>query len=128
MPAFGAATSWLYDSPIVEPLRLRRVPLLAALTCFALGDLIAINWQPTLLLATATLLLFALSLFALRKTPRVAILPIYTLWIAVGCWCAQIEPPIPQQHALQQLADGLTRDVRGTVIRVRTLPPPAHNN
>jgi competence protein ComEC len=128
MPAFGAATSWLYDSPIVEPLRLRRVPLLAALTCFALGDLIALRWQPTLLLATATLLLFALSLFALRKTPRIAILPIYTLWIAVGCWCSQIEPPIPQQHALQQLADGLTRDVRGTVIRVRTLPPPAHNN
>jgi hypothetical protein len=30
MPAVGAATSWLYDSPVVEPLRLRRVPLLTA--------------------------------------------------------------------------------------------------
>ncbi len=127
MPAFGAATSWIYDSPLVEPLRLRRVPLLAALTCFAAGDLLALRWQPTLLLATATLLLFALSLLALRKSPRIAILPAYALWIAIGCWCSQIEPPIPQQHALQQLADGLTRDVRGTVIRVRTLPPPAHN-
>jgi competence protein ComEC len=128
MPAFGAATSWLYDSPIVEPLRLRRVPLLAALTCFALGDLIGLRWQPTLLLAAATILLFALSLLALRKTLRLAIVPTYALWIAVGCWCAQIEPPIPQQQALQHLADGLTRDVRGTVIRVRTLPPPAHNS
>jgi competence protein ComEC len=128
MPAFGAATSWLYDSPLVEPLRLRRVPLLAALTCFALGDLLALHWQPTLLLATATLLLLALSLLALRKTLRLTILPVYALWIAIGCWCAQIEPPIPQQQALQHLADGLTRDVRGTVIRVRTLPPPARNS
>jgi competence protein ComEC len=128
MPAVGAATSWLYDSPVVEPLRLRRVPLLVALTCFAIGDLIALRWQPTLLLTTATLLLFALSIFSLRKTLRIAILPTYALWIAVGCWCAQIEPPIPQQQALQHLADGLNRDVHGTVIRVRTLPPPPHNS
>jgi competence protein ComEC len=128
MPAVGAATSWLYDSPIVEPLRLRRVPLLAALTCFALGDLIALRWQPTLLLASATLLLLALSILSLRKTLRLAILPTYALLIAVGCWCAQIEPPVPQQQALQHLADGLSREVRGTVIRVRTLPPPARNS
>jgi competence protein ComEC len=128
MPAVGAATSWLYDSPVVEPLRLRRVPLLVALTCFAIGDLIALRWQPTLLLTTATLLLFALSIFSLRKTLRIAILPTYALWIAVGCWCAQIEPPIPQQQALQHLADGLNRDVHGTVIRVRTLPPPPRNS
>jgi competence protein ComEC len=127
MPAFGAATSWLYDSPVVEPLRLRRVPLFAACTCFALGDLLALRWQPTLLLAAATLLLFALSIVSLRKAARVAIVPTYALWIAVGCWCAQIQPPIPQQQALHQLADGLTRNVQGTVIRVRTLPPSPHN-
>ena len=46
MPAVGAATSWLYDSPVVEPLRLRRVPLLTACACFALGDLLALRWQP----------------------------------------------------------------------------------
>jgi competence protein ComEC len=123
MPAVGAAPSWIFDSPAVEPLRLRRVPLLAALACFAAGDVIALRWQPTLILAAATALLFALSIFSLRKTLRLAILPTYALWIAVGCWCAQIEPPVPQQRALQQLADGLSRDVRGTVIRVRTLPP-----
>jgi len=127
MPAVGAATSWLYDSPVVEPLRLRRVPLLTACACFALGDLLALRWQPTLLLAAATLLLLALSLLTLRKTPRIAIVPVYALWIAIGCWCSQIEPAIPQQSALHHLADGLTRDVQGTVIRVRTLPPAPHN-
>ncbi len=128
MPVVGAATSWLYDSPVVEPLRLRRVPLLAACTCFALGDLIALRWQPTLLLAAATLILFLLSLVSLRKAARIAIIPTYALWIALGCWCAQIEPAIPQQQALHHLADGLTRDVEGTVTRVRTLPPPPHNS
>jgi competence protein ComEC len=128
MPAVGAATSWLYDTPVVEPLRLRRVPLLAACACFALGDLLALRWQSTLLLAAATLLLFALSLVSLRKAVRVAIVPTYALWIAIGCWCAQIEPAIPQQQALHHLADGLTRDVQGTVVRVRTLPPPPRNS
>ncbi len=123
MPSVGAAKSWIVDSPVVEPLRLRRVPLLAAFACFAAGDIIALRWQPTLLLAAATALLFALSIFSLRKTLRLALLPTYALWIAVGCWCAQIEPPVPQQRALHQLADGLSRNVRGTVIRVRTLPP-----
>jgi competence protein ComEC len=127
MPVVGAATSWLYNSPVVEPLRLRRVPLLTACACFALGGLLALRWQPTLLLAAATLLLFTLSLISLRKAPRVAIVPVYALWIAIGCWCSQIEPAIPQQFALHHLADGLTRDVQGTVIRVRTLPPPPRN-
>jgi len=128
MPAVGAATSWLYDSPVVEPLRLRRVPLLTACACFAIGDLLAIRWQPTLLLAAATLVLIALSIVSLRKAARVAIIPTYALWIVLGCWCAQIEPAIPQQQALHHLADGLTRDVQGTVIRVRTLPPPPRNS
>jgi competence protein ComEC len=128
MPAVGAATSWLYDSPVVEPLRLRRVPLLTACACFAVGDLLAIRWQPTLLLAAAALLLFVLSLISLRNAARVAIVPTYALWIVLGCWCAQVQPPIPQQQALHHLADGLTRDVQGTVIRVRTLPPPPRNS
>jgi hypothetical protein len=69
----------LYDSPVVEPLRLRRVPLLTACTCFAIGDLLALRWQPTFLLAAAALLLFALSLLSLRKAARLAIVPTYAL-------------------------------------------------
>jgi competence protein ComEC len=128
MPSVGAAKFWMNGAPVVEPLRLRRVPLLAALLCFSAGDLIALRWQPPILLIAATAILLALSLFSLRKTLRLALIPTYALWIALGCWCAQIEPPIPQQQALQQLADGLSRNVRGTVIRVRTLPAPAPNS
>ena len=127
MPVAGAAKSWLFGSPAVEPLRLRRVPLLAAFVCFAVGDWIALRWQPTLLLAASVVLLLAVAWLALRHSLRLAILPVYALWIIAGCWCTQIEPPVPQQRTLQGFADGLSREVRGTVIRVRTLPPEPHN-
>jgi competence protein ComEC len=122
MPAVGAAKFWMNDPPVVEPLRLRRVPLLAAVASFSAGDFIARHWQPPLLLVVATALLLALSILSLRKTLRLAVIPTFALWVAVGCWCAQIEPPIPQQQSLQQAADGLSRNVRGSVTRVRTLP------
>jgi competence protein ComEC len=128
MPSVGATHLWMNDNPVVEPLRLRRVPLLAAVVCFAAGDIIAIHWQPPLLLIASTAILLALSIFTLRKSLGLALIPTYALWIAIGCWCAQIEPPIPHQLAVQQAADGLSRNVRGTVIRIRTLPPPALNS
>jgi competence protein ComEC len=108
--------------PPVEPLRLRRVPLLAATLCFAAGDTLAHRWQPTLFLITATLALLALSLFALRRAACIAIYPSLALWIAIGCWCAQIQAPIPQQHALQSFADSLSRTLQGRILRVRSLP------
>ncbi len=42
--------------------------------------------------------------------------------MAVGCWCAQIQPVPSTQQALASYADGLSRQVRGRVIRVRELP------
>jgi competence protein ComEC len=106
----------------VESLRLRRVPLLAALLGFAAGDALALRWHPPGQIAGATALLLAISLFSLRRSLRVAMVPALALWVAAGCWCAQVEPPIPRQQVLQTLADGLSRSVRATVVRVRMLP------
>jgi competence protein ComEC len=122
MPAVGAATFWMNSPLAVEPLRLRRVPLLAALLCFATGDLLAMRFHPPAQIAAATAILLALTLITLRKARRIALIPAFALWIAIGCWCAQMETPIQRQQPLQQLADGLSRSVRGSVIRVRTLP------
>jgi competence protein ComEC len=42
--------------------------------------------------------------------------------MVVGMWCAEVQPvPLPQT-ALQSYADGLSRQVRGRVVRVRELP------
>jgi competence protein ComEC len=112
--------------PRVEPLRLRRAPLLAAALCFALGESLTKiappTSRPTILLLFAVLVLTALTLLALRRTLRLAILPIAALWIAAGLWAAQVEPSPSPQTALLAYADGLSRTVQGRIVRIRTLP------
>jgi competence protein ComEC len=121
MPAVGATTFWMNSPPAVDPLRLRRVPLLATALCFAGGDVLARHWHPTMLLVLANVMLLALTVFSLRVAPRVAVFPVLALWAAAGCWCAQMQPPVPTQQSLQHYADGLSRTVRGRVVRVRSL-------
>jgi competence protein ComEC len=122
MLSVGATHFWMNDSPVVESLRLRRIPLLAAALCFAAGELIAHQWQPTRLLIISTLTLLLLAIVALHRSSRIAAIPTFALWIVVGCWCTQIQPPIPQQQSLQSYADGLSRNVQGRIVRMRTLP------
>jgi competence protein ComEC len=107
----------------VPALEFRRAPLLAAVCWFALGEVLARNWQPAAVLLVAVVLLFTLTLVGLHRSLRVTIVPLAALWIAVGFWCAEIQPVPSTQHALQSYADGLSRQVRGRVVRVRALPP-----
>ncbi|MDT7811652.1 MAG: competence protein ComEC, partial [Acidobacteriaceae bacterium] len=101
----------------------RRAPLLMAVVWFALGEVMALNRKPAIILLIAIVLLSLLTLAALRYSLRTAIVPVATVWIAIGCWCAEIQPAPPTQHALAAYADGLSRQLRGRVVRVRALPP-----
>jgi competence protein ComEC len=118
--------------PRVEPLRLRRAPLLAAALCFALGESLTKlpppASRPTILLLFAVLAFTALTLLALRRTLRLAILPVAALWIAAGLWSAQLQPAPSPQTALLSYADGLSRTVQGRIVRIRTLPARANND
>ncbi|MEO6805105.1 MAG: ComEC/Rec2 family competence protein [Edaphobacter sp.] len=107
----------------VPALKFHHAPLLAATCWFALGELIARNRQPAILLLSAAVLLSLLTLAALRWSLRIAIVPLAGTWMAIGCWCAEVQPAPPTQHALASYADGLSRQVRGHVVRVRELPP-----
>ncbi|MDE3105069.1 MAG: ComEC/Rec2 family competence protein [Acidobacteriota bacterium] len=109
----------------VEPLVLRRAPLLAAAALYALGITLSRTWHPLALLVPATLLLALLALLAMRYAQRVALVPIAGLWIAAGIWSAQLQPAPPTQQGLLQYADGLSRTVRGHVVRVRPAAPAA---
>ena len=122
MQAVGAATFWMNDPPAVEPLRLRRVPMLLAAFCFAAGELLARNWQPARLLVLCAAILFLLAAIALRFAPRIVLVPVFALWCIAGCWCAQIEPAVPTHPVLLTYADGLSRIVRGRIVRIRSLP------
>ena len=107
----------------VPALEFRRAPLLTAVCWFALGEVMARNRQPAIVLLIATLLLSLLTLAALRWSLRMAIVPLAAVWMAIGCWCAEIQPAPPTQHALASYADGLSRQLRGRVMRVRELSP-----
>jgi competence protein ComEC len=97
--------------------------VLAAVCWFALGELMARNWQSAMVLLAAVVLLFLLSLVALRYSLRLAIVPLAALWMAIGLWSAEIQPLPSTQQALLSYADGLSRQIRGRVVRVRQLPP-----
>ena len=121
MRAVGAATFWMKSSRAVERLRLRDAPLLVAAACFAAGIVLARRWQPPGLLAACVAALFVLSCVALVRRLNVARWCVFALLAAVGCWCAQLQPPASRQVELHRYADGLVRVVRGRVVRVRTV-------
>ncbi|HEY4355308.1 MAG TPA: ComEC/Rec2 family competence protein, partial [Acidobacteriaceae bacterium] len=128
MRVLGTARFWMDAKPPVEPLRFRRMPLLLAALCFIAGDVLArFLWHTPFALATAAVALLALAIVSIARQPRVAALPVLTLWIAVGCWCAHMQPSVPIQKDLRSYADGLSRVVQGRVMRVRHLQnPPRH--
>jgi competence protein ComEC len=105
----------------VPRLAFRRAPLLAAVCWFALGELMARNHAPTIILLLALSLLCLLTFTSLRQSLRTALLPLAAIWMALGLLCAEVQPTPPTQHALAAYADGLSRQVRGRVIRVREL-------
>ena len=126
---FGAAVSGpdpeLWPNAVrVQRLRFRQAPLLAATACFALGEVMARGgWRPGALLLAAVLALLGISVWALRGAFRVVLVPVAALWIVAGMWCAEVRPAPDPQTALLGYADNLSREVRGHVVRVRTMPP-----
>ena len=123
MPAVGAATFWMSGRPHVETLRARRMPLFLAVLAFALGVVWARHWHTPVSLAASVVLLVVLAYAATLRSWFTGWLGVLALWVAAGCWCAQMQPPIPRQTALIANADGLSRTVRGRVIAVHPLHP-----
>jgi competence protein ComEC len=118
---------WPKVAARIPRLAFRRAPLLAVVCWFALGEWMAHSWQPAMILLTAVLLLFLLTVLGLRYSLRLAIVPLAGLWMTIGFWAAQIRPVPPTQQALLGYADGLSRQIRGRVVRVRQLPPETTN-
>jgi competence protein ComEC len=85
------------------------------------------NRPPTVVLLIAFILLSLLTVAALRYSLRIAIIPVAAVWMAIGCWSAEIQPAPATQFALANYADGLSRQIRGRIVRVRELPP-EHND
>jgi competence protein ComEC len=99
--------------------------LLAAALAFCAGDALAINplsYRPAVQLLLFASLLVALSLLTDRERQRIGLMPTLALWVVAGFWCAELQPGPTSQTALDRYADGLSRIVRGRVVRIRELP------
>ncbi len=127
MTALGAETFWMNGAPPVEPLRARRLPLLQAALAFAAGILLARQWHEPALLTLSVAGLLALACLGVSRQAAVGWGSVLALWVGVGCWCAQTQPPVVRQTALSHYADGLSRTVRGRVTAVHALHPAEKN-
>jgi competence protein ComEC len=77
-------------------------------------------WHPPLLCLLAALSAAGLTLLAARLAVRTLWLPLLLLWFAAGQFCALVAPPHSTSPALAQLADGLQRNVSGTVTAIHS--------
>jgi len=116
---------WPRAAARVEALEFRRAPVLMAACWFAVGEVMARRWQPPMVLLIALMACVALTVVALRRSLRLAVLTVAVVWMVVGFWCAEMRPAPSTQRALQSYADGLSRQVIGRVVRVRKLPAEA---
>ncbi len=113
-----------------ERLTFAAAPMLMAASGLALGILNARwVWHPPLTSLIAALLAVGLTLLTIWRAERIVLLPLLLLWFATGQFCALVAPVHAPSPLLSQLADGLQRNITGTVtaihpyrIETRTLP------
>jgi competence protein ComEC len=77
-------------------------------------------WHPPLLSLVGALWGAALTVVAARFAVRTLWLPLLLLWFSAGQFCALVAPLHPVSSALTHLADGLERNVSGTVTAIHS--------
>jgi len=109
----------------LDSLVFRTHPLLFAAICFGAGivtDRFLISrWQTAALRCTCTCLLAIIAWICSSRSSTIGMVALGVTWIALGWTCSSLEVrPLPQT-SLQQYADGLRREVDGTVQSVKRL-------
>ncbi|ADV81354.1 ComEC/Rec2 family competence protein [Terriglobus saanensis] len=109
----------------LDSLVFRTHPLFFAALCFATGitsdRLLISRWQTAALRVACTCLLVTIAWFCSSRPSHVRLLALGVAWIALGWTCASLEMRPQPQTGLQKYADGLRRDVDGTVQNIRRL-------
>ncbi|MGH9617180.1 MAG: DNA internalization-related competence protein ComEC/Rec2 [Acidobacteriaceae bacterium] len=104
-----------------ERLSFATAPMLLAAGGFSLGIIDAHwVWHPPVLCLVIALLAAGLTLLAARMAARTLWLPLLLLWFCAGQFCSFVAPPHPSSPVLVQLADGLERNVSGTVSAIHS--------
>jgi competence protein ComEC len=117
---------------------LGQVPLFHAACLFAAGITLAhFVWMRPSFVLIALFLAVPPCVLAAFRAQRIVSLPLALLWIALGAWCALMEPQPAPAPQLAALSDGLSRTLEGTIISAGPLrneteedldnPAPAQN-
>jgi len=118
--------------------------LLFAALAFCAGEMLArpaLAYRPAILLLIFAVLMTACALIPERNKGApslrshrmggsvgrgfVPFLAVLALWVVAGFWSAEMQPAPASQAELCRYADGLSRTVRGRIVRIRELPPRA---
>ncbi|MGB8479279.1 MAG: DNA internalization-related competence protein ComEC/Rec2 [Acidobacteriaceae bacterium] len=104
-----------------ERLSFGSAPMLLAAGGFSLGIIDAHwVWHPPLLSLVGAFLAVGLTFLAARTALRTLWLPLLLLWFCVGQFCALVAPQHAASPILTHLADGLERNVSGTVTAIHS--------
>lgn len=96
-------------------------PMLLAAAAFSLGILDARwIWHPPLLALATAGIAVCFVLLAMYRAERLIWLPLFLLWFSAGQFCAWVAPVKSASPVLMQLADGLERNVTGTVTAIHS--------
>src|ERR1035441_3152694 len=105
------------------------VPLFHAAWLFAVGIAVT-HWlylRPSFVLIALALTAVLCGVAAFRAQ-RLVWLPLTSLWLLLGAWCAWMEPHPAPAPALAALSDGLLRTVEGTVVDAGPIRGAAEQN
>ncbi len=102
-------------------------PALFAACCFAAGVLAADRWwmEPAWLLA-GIVALAALTLLAARCAVRIVLVALGLLFLLLGAFCCELQPPVQPQRELAAIADGAEQSVTGEVVRIEPVRHATH--
>jgi competence protein ComEC len=102
------------------PLRFVSSPALLPACAFALGIVIAhLRWLLPVWLLLALPLLGGLALLAAWRAPRLSLPALCMLFLVLGCFASEVQPPVDPQESVVQLASaGQAAVMTGTVVRV----------
>jgi competence protein ComEC len=102
------------------PLRFVAAPALVPACAFALGIVLAkVHWLLPAWLLLALPVLAGLALLAAWRAPRLTLPALCVLFLFLGCFASEVQPPVdPQESVARLAAAGLPAVLTGTVVRV----------
>lgn len=106
-----------------EAISFRRAPVFIAVLCLSCGILsdrfFLPHWQLPAIRCAVVIALALITWCSTIVAPRVQLFAVYCVWLTLGWTLSSIEVHAPASTSINQYADGLSRQIRGTVTHIQ---------